>query len=189
VVMAGLQAGDLYGFDGGALWHTIVTPGAYRADVRGRQLAWAVIVGPVGLVLAAVLPAVTGHPGAYPWVLGLVPALLGGGAGMVVLQSVYVAYPLPDPRRTTNPFAANGRPGFARTVLILGCVVVLALTALPAAGVALAGRLAGLAVLEWAAVPVGIATGAGAALWWGRIATERLSQRAPELLAVVAKEP
>src|SRR5699024_2994351 len=110
----GVQTGNMYGFDGSALWHTMVTPNAYRADVRGRQLAWALLVGPVGLVLAAVMPAVAGAGYAYPWVLGLVPALLGAGSGMVVLQSVYVPYPLPDPRRNANPFAQNGRPGATR---------------------------------------------------------------------------
>ena len=67
-----LLAGNLYGMDGSALWHTLVVPGAERADVRGRQVAWLLVVGPVALVLALVLPAFS-DPGTYPWVLGLVP--------------------------------------------------------------------------------------------------------------------
>src|SRR5699024_3639696 len=163
----GMQAGNLYGFDGSALWHTMTVPGAYRADVRGRQLAWVLLVGPVSFVLAVVMPAVTGATYAYPWVLGLVPTLLGAGSGMVVLQSVYVPYPLPDPRRNANPFAQNGRPGATRAVLILGFALLLAVTSLPVVALALPGTLAGSAFLLWAAVPVGVAVGALLAWWLG----------------------
>lgn len=189
VGFACLQAGNLYGFDGSALWHTIVTPRAYRADVRGRQLGWALIVGPIGLLLAAVLPAATGDVYAYPWVLGMVPALLGAGAGLLVLQSVYLPYALPDPRHNSNPFSAGGRPGCARALLILAMGLLLLLGAVPPAALALAGVLTDAPILGWLAVPVGVATGTVLAWWWGRLAITRLSESAPELLATVSKEP
>src|SRR6185437_8607117 len=88
VVFATMQVSNLYGMDGSAVWQTLVTPGAARADVRGRQWAWALIVGTVTLLAAAVLPAVTGATETYPWVFALVPVLLGAGAGIVVLASV-----------------------------------------------------------------------------------------------------
>lgn len=188
VAFSCLQAGNLYGFDGSALWHTVVTPDAYGADVRGRQLAWALIVGPVALLLAIVLPGVAGQPAAYPWVLGLVPALLGAGAGMLVLQSVYVAYAMPDPRNNASPFSSGGRPGCTRMLLMLALMVLLVLGALPVVAIVVAGVVADLSVLRWLGVPVGVLTGAVLAWWWGRLAWRRLADRAPELLATVSNE-
>lgn len=188
VIFASMQAGNLYGFDGSALWHTLVIPGAERADIRGRQLGWALIVAPLGLLLAAVLPGVTSKPSLYPWVFGLVPALVGAGAGVILLQSVFVAFPLPDQRRNASPFASGGRPGCARVLLQLSITLLLVVAALPVAAVELAGTLSHTPVLNWAGVPVGIAVGAVLAWWWGRIALARLVQRGPELLATVSKE-
>jgi ABC-2 type transport system permease protein len=188
VVAACMQTGNLYGMDGSALWHTLVTPGAPRADVRGRQLAWFLLVGPLALVLAVVLPAVTGRTVLYPWLLSLVPAMLGAGAGVVLLQSVYVAFALPDQRRNASPFSSGGRPGCGRVLLIFGLTALLAVSALPVAGLELAGTLTDQPVLNWAGVPLGIALGAVLAWWWGRVALNRLRDRGPELLQTVSKE-
>ena len=182
VTMGCLLAGNLYGMDGSALWHTLVVPGAEAADVRGRQLAWLLIVGPVTLVLSIVLPAVT-DPGLYPWVLGLAPALLGGGAGLIVVLSVYAGYPMPDQR--SNPFAAGGNPGLVRALLQIGIALLLGVVALPEAAVAVLGS--GTPAVQWLAVPLGAAVGVGCWWWWGRLAQRRLAARGPELLADVAK--
>jgi ABC-2 type transport system permease protein len=188
VFFGGLQAGNLYGFDGSALWHTLVTPGAERADVRGRQLAWALIVGPIGLILAAVLPAAVSSASAYPWVFGLLPAVLGAGAGTLMLQSVFAASALPDPRRNSNPLATGGNSGCAKVLVALGLMLLLAVSTLPVFAVLIAGSVAGLPALQWAGVPVGIATGALLAWWWGGTAVKRLAAAGPELLATVTKE-
>jgi ABC-2 type transport system permease protein len=185
---ASAQAGNLYGFDGSGLWHTLVIPGAERPDIRGRQLAWTLIVGPVALLLAAVLPGVTSSSYAYPWVFGLLPAVLGAGAGVLVLQSVYVAFPLPDPRRNSSMFSAGGRPGCARLLQQLSIGLLMVVAALPVIAVEVAGSVTHLPVLRWAGVPVGIATGTVLAWWWGRLAVNRLTTRGPELLATVSKE-
>ncbi|WP_033292256.1 hypothetical protein [Amycolatopsis jejuensis] len=188
VIFACMQAGNLYGMDGSALWHTLVVPGAERADVRGRQLAWTLIVGPAALVLAAVLPGALGKPGAYPWVLGLVPATLGAGAGLLILQSVFLAFPLPDQRRTASPWSSGGRPGCARAFLMLATTLLLVAGALPVVALCLWGTLANLPVVEWLGIPAGVATGAALAWWWGGLAERRLATRGPELLATVSKE-
>ena len=184
VMFACLLAGNLYGMDGSALWHTLVAPGAERADVRGRQLAWLLVVGPVALVLALVLPAVS-DPRTYPWVLGLAPALLGGGAGLIVLLSVYAAYPMPDQR--ASPFASGGSPGLLRTLLQVGISLLLALVALPVVAVVVAGELAEVPAVTWLGVPVGIGLGVLTFWWWGALAARRLAARGPELLGQVAK--
>lgn len=182
-----LQTGNLYGFDGSALWHVLVVPGAIPADVRGRQLAWALIVGPPALVLAAVMPGVTGHVEAYPWVLALTPALLGAGTGAVLLQAVFAAYPLPDQRRSTNPLAAGTNPGCSRFLRILATLGVLVLAAIPVVGFELIGVLTDVPALQWASAPLGIAAGALAAWWCGRFAIRRLDEQGPELLQTVSE--
>jgi ABC-2 type transport system permease protein len=182
VTMGCLLAGNLYGMDGSALWHTLVVPGGEVADVRGRQLAWLLIVGPVTLVLALVLPALT-DPGTYPWVLGLAPALLGGGAGLIVVLSVFAGYAMPDQK--ANPFAAGGNPGIMRALLQLGIALLLGVVALPE--IALAAVGSGTPAVQWLALPVGIAVGVGCWWWWGNLALRRLAARGPELLAEVRK--
>jgi ABC-2 type transport system permease protein len=184
VAFGALMAGNLYGMDGSAMWHTLVVPGAVRVDVRGRQLAWLVIVAPVTVLLALVLPAVS-DPGAYPWVLGLVPALLGGGAGLVVVLSVFAAYPVPDQK--ASPFSSGGGSGFLKGVLQLAIGLLLAVGALPVGVVVFAGQELGVPAVSWLGVPVGIAVGMLLFWWWGGIAARRLTNRGPELLAEVAK--
>src|SRR5215472_7014737 len=88
---------NFYGTDGSALWLTLVTPGAERFDVRGRQGAWGLLVAPTALVLTIVLTAVSGQSWAWPWVLALTPALLGGAAGLVLLISVFYLVPRTEP--------------------------------------------------------------------------------------------
>jgi ABC-2 type transport system permease protein len=183
VTMGCLLAGNLYGMDGSALWHTLVVPGAEAVDVRGRQLAWLLIVGPVTLVPSIVLPALT-DPALYPWVLGLAPALLGGGAGLIVVLSVYVGYPMPDQR--ANPFAAGGNPGLLRVLLQVAIALLLGVVALPEIVLAAAGS--GLPFVQWLALPVGIGVGVACWWWWGRLAQNRLTARGPELLAEVGKQ-
>lgn len=181
VTFGALMAGNLYGMDGSSTWHTVVVPGAAHIDVRGRQLAWLIIVGPVALSLAVALPALS-DPDTYPWVLALVPALLGGGAGLVVLLSVFAAYPMPDQR--AGPFATGGSTGILRALLQLGITLLLGLVALPVAGTVLLGESIG---VPWLGVPVGIAVGVVFWWWWGGVAGRRLDKRGPELLAQVAK--
>ncbi|GAA3549165.1 transporter [Amycolatopsis ultiminotia] len=188
VVFACLQAGNLYGLDGSALWHTLVVPGATRADVRGRQLAWLVLVTPIALVLTAALPGPLGRAWAYPWLFGLLPALLGAGAGLLMLQSVFLAFPLPDQRRNGSPWSSGGRPGCTRVLLMFATMLLLVVGALPVLALCVAGALADLPVLQWLGVPAGIATGIGLAWWWGTIAQRRLATHGPELLATVGKE-
>jgi len=174
VAFSVLQLSNLYGYDGTSIWHTIVTPGAARADIRGRQWAWALIVGPVAILAAVVLPGVTGRAWAYPWVLGLLPALLGAAAGFIVLLSVYWPFPVPQGE---NPFAlGNNRPGFSRVMARFLSILILAVSAAPSLILLIVGA-------GWFAAPVGVLTGALAAWRLGRLAEQRLLDRGPELLA------
>jgi ABC-2 type transport system permease protein len=184
VAFSMLQVSNLYGFDGTSVWHTIVTPGAARADVRGRQWAWGLIVGPVAILAGLVLPGVADRAWAYPWVLGVLPAMLGGGAGFMLLLSVYWAFPMPA-QRGGNPFNSGSRPGCSRGLVRLVSMLFLLVSALPSLALLIVGQVTASPLVSWLAVPVGVATGAFTAWWLGRLAQQRLLDRGPELLAQV----
>lgn len=184
VVFASIQVGNLYGLDGTAVWQTVLTPGAARVDVRGRQWAWALVVAPAVVAMVAILPAVTGSAGSYPWLLGIIPAIFGAGAGTVVLASVRAPYPMPT-TRNRNPFASGGRPSAANLLAILVIMLLLFATAIPPLVLLVVGQIAALPVLTWLAVPLGVAIGVGAAFWFGRMAHRRLETGGPEVLAAV----
>ncbi|MEW9547908.1 hypothetical protein [Nonomuraea sp. NPDC050783] len=172
VVMAASMTANMYGTDGTALWLPLMTPGATAADVRGRQQAWLVTVAPVALALAVVLTPLADGP--WPLVLAVTAAVLGGGAGLVPLISVYVLVPSIDPRnRGGNPLRTSEDDG-ALTGLAYLTIFLVALSAAPAAGVALAAG--------WWGVAVGLATGALCFWGFGLLAERRLRAHGPELL-------
>ncbi|WP_157247782.1 hypothetical protein [Nonomuraea typhae] len=173
VVMAAAMAANLYGTDGTALWLTLMTPGA--GDVRGRQLAWFAAQAPVAIVVTVAFTAITGGP--WPLALALLAALLGGGAGLVPLISVYALVPGTDPhRRAGNPLRTSeddsGLTGLAYLMLAL-----VALTGVPAALIAF--------WYGWAGLAVGMLTGALCYWGLGRLAARRLRARGPELLDIM----
>ncbi|MEU7823159.1 hypothetical protein [Catellatospora sp. NPDC049133] len=177
-VLAAATSANLYGLDGTALWLTLVDPGTIRADVRGRQLAWLIQVAPVALALTVAGTALGGGAWTWPWTLGILAALLGGGAGLIAYTSVVFLVPGPEPaRRGGNPLDAGNIFG-----QVLAMLVVVPVTAVPAAGVALLGDRADSPLLSWAAVAVGLVTGAAGAWWLGRAAYRRLGEHGPELL-------
>ncbi|MFY1691137.1 hypothetical protein [Plantactinospora sp. WMMB782] len=173
VVMAAAMAANVYGTDGTALWLTLMTPGA--SDVRGRQLAWLATHAPVAVLLTVVCTAITGGP--WPLALALLPALLGGAAGLVPLISVYGLVPGTDPhRRANNPLRTSEDEGGLTGQAYLTLALVAA-TGLPAGYLAIR--------FGWAGVVVGVVT--GVLCWWGlgRLAAVRLRERGPELLSTM----
>ncbi|WP_232661458.1 hypothetical protein [Pseudonocardia sp. TRM90224] len=183
VVFASLQCGNVYGMDGSAVWQTLVAPAAAQVDVRGRQLAWLLIVGPCTLLAVAVLPAVTGTAEWYPWQLAIVAALLGAGSGTFVLASVRA--PVPMPTKGGSPFATGPGGTAGKVVNAFAMMGRLLLVVLPPLAVLVAGAITGWSALAWAAVPLGVACGIWAAWRWGGKAAQQVSERGPELLAAV----
>ncbi|GAA0940185.1 hypothetical protein [Nonomuraea longicatena] len=181
IVMAAASSANLYGADGTALWLTLMTPGAERADVRGRQLAWFLIVGPAAIALSLAGTLVSGESWAWPWVLGLLPALLGGGAGLVVLLAVTSLVPGTDPhKRGGNPLS-TGADETAETGLAWLVLIAVPSIALPTAGAILLN--------PWAGVATGVLTGALSAWGLGRIAYRRLENHGTELLNLMKHGP
>ncbi|MER5640768.1 hypothetical protein ABT095_27940 [Kitasatospora sp. NPDC002227] len=177
-IIAAACSTNLYGDDGSALWLTLVTPQVERADVRGRQWAWFLVVGPVGLLLTVVLTAISGQTWAWPWVLAAEPTLIAGGTGVLLLVSVLTMFPL----------SADGGPTPPRQVKVNLMLIILPLVAtLPAVALLITGAVAGSGALEWLAVPVGIGWGALLCWWLGKVAQQRLETRGPELFSLVRR--
>lgn len=165
---------------------TLLAPGAERADVRGRQLAWLLIFVPASVLPTLLGLAVTRDGWAVPGVAALLPALLGGAAGLIPLLSVYWLAPETDAhKRTGNP----AETGTDATGLYFAMLLATALAAGPAAVLLGAGERQHAAALTWAAVPVGLLTGAGAAWWFGRLTAHRLRTHGPELLQLMRTGP
>jgi ABC-2 type transport system permease protein len=178
VLMTITFCGNLYAQDGTALWLTLLSPGTEREDVRGRQWAWLAVFAPVSLVLTVALTAASGLAWTWPWVLAVLPTLVGGGAGLVVLFSVTQLVPGPDPHRNQSSPLDHGDatgPAFAMFFLAL-------LLPAPALALLVPGLLAGDPLLQWSAVPVGLAVGVVVPWWLGRVAHRQLARRGPELL-------
>jgi ABC-2 type transport system permease protein len=151
------------------VWLTVVTPGSARADIRGRQAGWLIAVGPYAVASTVILTALSGQPQAWPWALGLLTAVLGGGAGLLAIGSLVCVQPL-DP-------AGNPTPTWSLKVHVALPVVPLA--ALPTVLVLVAGG-------GWLAVPAGVLTGAVLAIWLGRLAVTRLADRQVSILHALA---
>ena len=177
LVMAGAMAVNLYAADGTALWLTVTTPGAAAVDVRARQRALLLVLGPTAVVLTVLLTAVSGHSSSWPLVLSVLPALLGAAAGLAVYFSVVAAMPMTDPQnRPGNPLQAGGDDGQQVGMVYAGLIGV-GLLAAPALLAAIFG--------SWLGLVAGLAT--GWLYWWGfgRLAVTALERRGPELLSLL----
>jgi ABC-2 type transport system permease protein len=165
---------NFYGDDGTSLWLTLTTPGADRPDLRGRQWAWFLVVGPPGLLLTVVFTAIAGQARYWPWVLACEPALVLACVGLLLLVSVV----------SVNGPSADGGPSPARVLKTHIALIAVPLVALwPALALLIVGTVAHLTWLQWLAVPVGIGWGAGLGRQTGRAALRRLDRDAPEIFA------
>lgn len=179
VVIGAMASVNVYAMDGTALWHTLLTPGAEVADVRGRQLAWLMIFTPAAVLPSVVGLTITQATWAIPWVAALVPALLGGAAGLIPMLSVYGLVPETDAHKRTGNPAETGGDATGLYFLMLFATV---LTAGPAAGLLALTVTTGQTTLAWGAVAVGVISGAACTWGFGWLAHRRLRERGPELL-------
>ncbi|MHA7985102.1 hypothetical protein ACX9R5_04775 [Rathayibacter sp. CAU 1779] len=179
VVIAAAIAGNSYGFDGAALAIVLGVAGAEHADVRGRQLAWFLLVGPYSIVLSVAGLIVGDQQTAWPWVLGLLPAVVGGAVGLIPMISLVAVQPLDD----------NGSPGATWVLKAYVAIILTVVTAGPTIAVLVVGTVAGAAWLLWSGVPIGIITGTACVVWFGRVAGRRLKRNGPEIFQVLSNTP
>jgi ABC-2 type transport system permease protein len=177
VVIAGGCACNLYATDGPGLWATVMAPRSARADVRGRQAAWLIVVAPYAVALTVVLTAASGARWAWPAVLALLPALIGGAAGLAAYGSLV----------SVQPADAAGNPTPAWSLKVHIALPVVALTAAPPGLALAAGAGLGDGAITWAAVPIGVATGLALGLGLGRRAERRLGRDPARVLARLAR--
>jgi ABC-2 type transport system permease protein len=182
---------NVYGEDGTAFWLTRMVPGTERADVRGRQAAWLLVVAPAMAALTVALTALSGQGWPWPWVLATLAAVLGATPGLMVWLSVTRPVPEKDPHRRSGPFDTGDDPGTAGALaahgyLMLGLV---ALAAVPAATLVLLGDLWRRPALQAAGVAAGVATGGLLAWWGGQVAARRLADRGDELMDLLRLGP
>ncbi|HSK38108.1 MAG TPA: hypothetical protein VLA80_15365, partial [Actinomycetota bacterium] len=190
-LIVAMGAANLSGDDGTALWLTRMVPGVERADVRGRQAAWLLMVAPVMVVLTVSLTAVSGLGWAWPWVLATLPALLGATAGLGVLVSATNPVRQKDPHRRSGPFDTGDDPNAAGAVIGQQYLLLIlaALAAVPGAALVLLGGLRDQPLLEAAGVVVGVATGVLLSWWGGHLAARRLADRGAAVMDVLHLGP
>ncbi|GLZ36474.1 hypothetical protein [Actinokineospora sp. NBRC 105648] len=177
-LMASVTCANLYGQDGTALWLTLLLPGTETADVRGRQLAWLTLFGPLSIALTVLGVLLHGDPALWPWALAATFSLLGGGGGLLLVVAIDQLVPGPDPHKNKNsPLDHGDVTGQAFVMLLLALSV-----ATPALGTVLAGELLDQPLLVWAGVPVGLFVGALSYWLLGAAAVKKLIARGPELL-------
>ncbi|GAB3816786.1 hypothetical protein GCM10027605_66410 [Micromonospora zhanjiangensis] len=171
------SACNLYGQDGTALWQTLTT-GTQRADVRGRQWAYLIVFAPPTIALSIAFTWWSGATWTWPWVAAAVPALLGGGAGLIVYSSVFGMVPGPDAhKRPTNPLERADTTGQSNVLFWVGLV-----PPAPALAVVQLGIRYDQPWLTWAGLPVGVLTGIAVARVLGGLAIRKITQDGPDLL-------
>ncbi|MFU8875740.1 hypothetical protein [Micromonospora sp. SL4-19] len=174
------SACNLYSQDGTALWQTI-TAGTEHADVRGRQWAYLAVFGPISIALSIGFTVWSGLTWAWPWVAATVPALLGGGAGLIIYASVAAMVPGPDAhRRPDNPLERADTTGQSHVLFWLGLIPVA-----PALTAVILGDQFDLPVLLWAGGPISLATGIALAWWLGSAARNKLTAKGAEMLHIM----
>jgi ABC-2 type transport system permease protein len=106
----------------------------------------------------------------------VLPAILGGAAGLAPFSSLVSVQPLDE----------TGGPTPAYSLKVHIALVVVALTALVPILLLVAARLWHEPWLSWAAVPAGLATGAALAAYLGGLAVSRLQSGQVRILRVLA---
>ncbi|MFD0475818.1 hypothetical protein ACFQ0B_52065 [Nonomuraea thailandensis] len=108
-VFGAMAAINTYALDGTALWQLLTTPGALKADVRGRMAAWALLFGLPSVVLAAGLQLATGSPVGQAAIGGAVAAAATGCATAPLLALLMPAVGA-DARARVHPGQQAGDP-------------------------------------------------------------------------------
>jgi ABC-2 type transport system permease protein len=108
-VFGAMAAINTYALDGTALWQLLTTPGALKADVRGRMAAWALLFGVPSVVLAVALQIATGSPVGQAAIGGAVAAAATGCATAPLLALLMPAVGA-DARDRVYPGQQAGDP-------------------------------------------------------------------------------
>lgn len=123
--LAAMAAVNTYALDGTALWQLVTTPGAIRADVRGRQVAWLLLLGLPVLIGTILLCLVS--PDLWAVAFGATLAATGAGCAAAPLLSALMPAIGADARErvSTGQNAGNAAGGqmTAFAVVMAGAVL------------------------------------------------------------------
>jgi ABC-2 type transport system permease protein len=167
------------GYDSTAFWLHVASAVDGMSDRLGRLFPSAVLGAVCVPGYAVLAAALGGRWDLLPAGLGAGAALLLAGFGVASVTSAVKQYPVPGPGE--SPFATP--PGGAGVTLLVQAGVGLAVLVLALPALAL-GALAwlGNGWAAWAALPVGVAVGAVAAVAGVRVGAGLFERRSPELL-------
>lgn len=174
VLIMGMGGANMYGHDGTALWLTVVGQGrdTLREEVRGRQIAIAVLIAPLATLLSAAAIVVSGEYWAVPYVLACLLVFVGVSNGLAALLSVVTVTPGVDPHKRVD---ANDTGDNQMQVWIM--MLAVPLLSSPTLAALVWGAFQG---SPWWSVPVALLNGVPVAWLLGRIAYRRLERRLPE---------
>jgi ABC-2 type transport system permease protein len=180
-LVLGMQNGNAFGGDGGALWMNAVTwctPLDVRTDLAGRHLAYLLVATPTLVLMAVASALLSSSPGDIPLAVLVGLGVLGVALGVGSVTSVLLPYALPD-RINAFSGAAPGQGG-AAFVSSMSLLISTAVLAVPI------GALVGLGAPLWLMV---LGPAYGLLLAWAgrRLAASRAYPRLPELVASVSR--
>lgn len=183
VVFAAMFGGNTIGLDGTSLWLSILTPRSASAELRGRQLAWLLVVAPWTAALTAGGLAAARLPWAVIPAVALCLAALGAGSGVTALVSVVAPVMKTDPHLRGRNLSDEGSNVVGQVLQAQLLLYATAASLIPTLAVEATGLFLGLAPVALAGIAVGAATGTIAATLLGRIAAKTLKTRETEILA------
>lgn len=122
-LLGAMAAVNTYALDGTALWLILTAPGAIRADVRGRQLAWFLLIG--GPIIAATLlvTVVVGSPW-WPVATAITVAAVGISSGASIVLGLIMPGIGTDARWRVTASDGAGNPAAGQWTVFAGVAVV-----------------------------------------------------------------
>ena len=150
-----------------------------RANLLGRTAALACITAPLLVLTGVLVPVLYGLPGLIPLILLGVFGLSMSGWGVSAFVGTLFPYPTSPPG--TNPMKDRSMNS-TNALLTIGIGMgAIAVSQIPAAGIAVGGIIVGSLPLQLLAGAISVVVGA-AVLWLGiRFGAKRLDARYPDL--------
>lgn len=175
---AAMVAVNTYALDGTAIWQLITTPRARQADVRGRQVAWLLLLG-LPTLIGTVLLCVVSRSDLWPMALGATFAATGAACATAPLFAALMPAIGIDARdRVSTGQNAGNAAGGQMTAF----VAVIAASVLPA----VVANALGLGAAWGAHLVLGLAVGVLLVLAIMPLTQRRLDRSGTELLWTMA---
>lgn len=176
-VLGGMVAVNTYALDGTALWQLLTTPGAIRADVRGRQIAWLLMFGIPTLALTLALCVVSESPFSAA-AFGMALAATGAACASAPWLGVLMPAIGPDARERVALTSRSGNPAGAQYTIFSAVVAV---AVVPALVINLSG-----AEGSWSShAAIGVVIGVGAVIGLSVPTRSRLQRSGPAMVAAM----